>query len=70
MESPHAGAPPQGWYLRSTGTWTVDFEQDRYAIPLGAGVGKVVVLESGTTVNVFAEPQLTVADDGAGQPRF
>ena len=37
---------------------------------LGAGAGKVMVLASGTTINVFAEPQFTIAHDGAGQPKF
>ena len=61
---------PQGWYLRSTATWTFDLARDHYAIPLGLGVGKVWVLGDGTSVNLFAEPQWTVAHDGAGQPKF
>jgi len=27
-------------------------------------------LTGGATINAFAEPQLTVAHDGAGQPKF
>lgn len=61
---------PQGYYLRSTATWIFDLERDHYVIPLGAGFGKVWILQGGTTINVFAEPQWTVAHDGAGQPRF
>lgn len=61
---------PKGWYLRSTGTWNFAFAQDTFAIPLGAGAGKVMVLQSGVTVNVFAEPQFTIGHDGAGQPKF
>jgi len=61
---------PEGFYLRSTGTWTFDLERHTYFIPVGAGVGKVWVLGGGTTVNVFAEPQWTVSHDGPGQPKF
>lgn len=61
---------PQGWYLRSTAIWAFNLETDDYVIPIGAGAGKVWALESGTTVNVFAEPQFTVAHQGAGQPQF
>lgn len=61
---------PQGFYLRSTATWNFDLEQGNYSIPFGAGFGKVWVLHNGTTVNAFAEPQWTVARNGAGQPQF
>ncbi len=61
---------PEGWYLRSTATWNFDLARNHYAIPIGAGVGKVWVLGDGTSVNLFAEPQWTVAHDGAGQPKF
>jgi hypothetical protein len=61
---------PRGWYLRSTATWNVDFEQDRYVIPIGIGGGKVILVGNGVTVNVFAEPQFTVAHKGEGQPQF
>jgi len=60
----------QGWYLRSSATWTFDLARDHYAIPVGLGVGKVWLVGDGTSVNVFAEPQWTVAHDGAGQPKF
>lgn len=60
---------PQGWYLRSTATLNFAFAQDTYVVPIGAGVGKVW-LRGGTTINVFAEPQFSVAHDGAGQPKF
>lgn len=56
---------PQGFYLRSSGTWTFDLEQDTYYIPIGLGAGKVWVLKNGATLNLFAEPQYTVAHDGA-----
>lgn len=61
---------PQGLYFRSTASWTFDLARNHYAIPLGAGLGKVWILAGGTSLNLFAEPQWTVAHDGAGQPKF
>jgi hypothetical protein len=61
---------PQGYYLRSTAGWSFDLEQSHYVIPIGTGAGKVWLLHSGTSVNIFAEPQWTVAWSGAGQPHF
>ena len=61
---------PNGLYLRSTGNWVFDFENDRYVIPLGIGLGKVWARPTGRTVNAFLEPQFSVAHDGAGQPQF
>lgn len=59
----------QGWYLRSTAVSTYDFETDNYAVPVGLGVGKVIKTEH-AVVNMFVEPQYTVADDGPGQPKW
>lgn len=60
---------PQGWYFRSTATWNFNLKTNDYYIPFGAGIGKV--WKSGkTTLNLFAEPQWTVAHDGDGQPKF
>jgi hypothetical protein len=55
---------PDQFYLRSTATWTWDLQQGEYAIPFGLGVGKVWALTNETTVNVFLEPQYTVAHEG------
>lgn len=60
---------PKGWYLRSTATWTWDLEAHSYYIPVGAGAGKVWKVGT-TTVNVFVEPQWTVAHDDDGVPKF
>lgn len=57
----------QGWYLRSAGVWTYDFETDNYAIPVGFGVGKVTKLDR-AVMNAFIEPQWTVDHKGDGQP--
>lgn len=61
---------PKGWYARSTATMTWDFERNVHVVPIGAGIGKVFVRESGTSINVFAEPQWTLDHKGAGQPKF
>jgi hypothetical protein len=58
-----------GWYLRSTAIWTYDFESDAYNIPLGLGLGKAIKTEK-SIVNVFAEPQVSVASRGAGQAEW
>jgi hypothetical protein len=61
---------PQGWYLQSSATWSFAFARDAWSIPIGAGAGKVWLRPGGASINVFAEPQFTVAHDGAGQPMF
>jgi hypothetical protein len=61
---------PHGWYFRSTATWTWDLELDTDYIPVGAGLGKVWKGSTGTTYNLFAEPQWTVSHDGDGVPKF
>ena len=60
----------KGWYLRSTATMSWDLERNTHVIPIGTGAGKVFVRASGTTINVFAEPQWTVDHKGAGQPKY
>ena len=60
---------PRAWYLRSSATWSWDFEQDTYYIPIGFGAGKIWKA-GGTTYNIFAEPQWTVAHHGEGVPKL
>jgi hypothetical protein len=55
---------PQGFYLRSTATWSFDLEHGDYYIPLGVGAGKVWKTVDGATLNLFVEPQWTVAHEG------
>lgn len=58
-----------GTYLRSTGIWNFNIENDTYSVPIGLGVGKVV--RSGNKVfNLFVEPQATVLSKGLGQAEF
>ena len=61
---------PQGVYVRSTAIWNFNLASGDYVIPIGAGIGKVFAQSDGTTINVFAEPQWTIAHHGAGQPAF
>ncbi len=55
---------PDQFYLRSTGTWSWDLQHGAYAIPFGLGAGRVWEMPDETTVNVFVEPQYTVAHEG------
>jgi len=59
----------QGWYLRSTGTWTYDLKNDTHYIPIGFGVGKASKVGS-NVYNLFVEPQWTVDHKGEGLPKF
>jgi len=53
-----------GFYVRSTAIWSFDLEQGTKLIPVGLGFGKVWLLEGGTTLNLFIEPQITALSDG------
>ena len=60
---------PQGWYLRSTGTWSFNLNNGEGYIPVGFGFGKA--WRDGKTVyNAFIEPQVTVWHEGDGQPHW
>ncbi|NDR58746.1 hypothetical protein [Aliiruegeria sabulilitoris] len=59
----------KGWYARSTAIWTYDFETDNYNVPLGLGLGKVIKTDR-AIVNVFVEPQYSVASSGDGLPEW
>jgi len=58
------------WYLRSSATWNFNLESGDGYIPVGLGIGKVVPLEGGITMNAFVEPQYTAWHDGPGAPRW
>jgi len=58
-----------GFYVRSTGLMTFDFENDKYLVPFGVGVGKVFKV-GGAVVNSFVEPQFSVYSKGDGQPKW
>jgi len=57
------------WYLRSTGVCAYNFENDTYSVPIGLGLGKVIPREK-VTMNVFIEPQISIADEGGGWPKW
>jgi hypothetical protein len=57
----------KGTYLRSTSIWVYDLEQSTYNMPIGLGVGKVLVSKN-TIYNLFVEPQFTFLHRGVGQP--
>jgi hypothetical protein len=59
----------RGTYLRSTALWVYDIEQSTYNMPIGLGIGKVVVTER-KVYNLFVEPQFTFLHRGVGQPAF
>lgn len=58
-----------GWYFRSTPIWAYNFENDTYSVPVGLGIGKVVPT-SKVVMNLFVEPQVSIADDGSTWPEW
>lgn len=58
-----------GAYLRNSGTLAFNFDNGDYTIPMGLGIGQVFPTEK-TVYNVFVEPQLSLADDGALWPEW
>lgn len=58
-----------GTYLRSTAVMAYDFEHDSYSVPVGLGIGQVIPSER-VVFNVFIEPQVSLADEGAGWPQW
>mgnify|MGYP000209318940 CR=1 FL=1 len=58
-----------GTYLRAAPIWVYNLENDDYSVPLGVGIGQVIKRDK-TVYNVFIEPQVSVLDDGAGQPEW
>jgi hypothetical protein len=58
-----------GSYLRSSAVMTYDFEKKTYSVPLGLGFGQVIP-SAGKVFNVFIEPQVSVADKGAGWAKW
>jgi hypothetical protein len=57
----------RGTYLRAAPSWVLDFENDRYNVPIGLGIGKVVKVNK-IVFNGFIEPQFTAFNQGAGNP--
>jgi len=59
-----------GFYLRSSAIATLDVSNGTGVLPIGLGLGKVTRLNSGHLLNTYVEPQVSVAANGDGQPRF
>ena len=57
----------KGYYLRAAPIAVFNLESGDFHIPIGIGVGKVVKLGN-TVLNLFFEPQFTVANSGPAQP--
>lgn len=58
-----------GYYFRSTAVCLFDFQNDKYLVPFGLGVGKVLRIGS-AVANAFIEPQFSAYHKGAGLPAF
>lgn len=57
----------QGFYVRSSAITQLDFEQKRYLVPVGLGIGRVFRMGD-SLANAFFEPQITVFAKGDSQP--
>lgn len=54
-----------GWHLRSSGVMSFNLENGDYSVPIGLGIGKVFRSKK-IIHNIFVEPQVSVANEGAG----
>ena len=58
-----------GTYLRSTAVMSYNFEKSTYSVPIGFGIGQVIPTPT-VVFNAFIEPQVSVADNGTGWPKW
>ena len=58
-----------GTYLRSSPNIVYNLRSDHYVVPIGLGLGQVIKRDK-TVYNFFIEPQLAVAHQGPGQPKW
>jgi hypothetical protein len=61
---------PHGYYLRSSAAMTFDTGNHTSAIPVGLGLGKVIPLDGGYTLNIYAEAQPSLYRSGVGAPNY
>jgi hypothetical protein len=61
---------PEGYYLRSSATWTFDRGNHSNYIPIGLGAGKVWTYGQGNNINAFVEPQITTFRSGVSVPTW
>jgi len=58
-----------GFTLKGTAVWMFDFSNGHYSMPIGFGVGKVMV-SGKAIISMGLEPQFTFLHNGVGQPQF
>ena len=58
-----------GYYVRSSSVILLDFQNGRYLVPFGLGVGRVFRVGKAIT-NVWVEPQPTIYHNKPGLPAF
>src|SRR5580700_808921 len=61
---------PHGYYLRSSAAMTFNTGNHTSAIPVGLGLGRVIQLDAGYTLNAYAEVQPSLYRSGAGAPNY
>lgn len=61
---------PKRFYLRSTGVLNFDLEHGTHYLPVGLGGGRVWSLSKKLKLNLYAEPQYTIAHKGVGAPKW
>jgi hypothetical protein len=59
-----------GYYLRSSAIMRFDTYSHTDVVPIGLGAGKVIKLNAGYVLNVYAEAQPSVYRTGVGAPNF
>jgi hypothetical protein len=59
-----------GFYLRSSAIMQFNTYSHTDVVPIGFGVGKVIKLNGGYVLNVYAEAQPSVYRIGVGAPNF
>ena len=55
-----------GFYLRSSGIWSFNLEDQTKVIPVGFGIGRIWTFGDGDNINAYVEPQYSVLHSGAG----
>jgi hypothetical protein len=61
---------PHGNYLRSSAAITFNTADHTSAVPIGLGLGRVILLNGGYTLNFYAEAQPSLYRAGVGAPNY
>jgi hypothetical protein len=59
-----------GYYLRSSAAMTFNTANHTSVVPVGLGPGKVIQLDGGYTLNIYAEVQPSLYRSGLGAPNY